>query len=108
MKIFKRFYLPSRPRSLLLFPQPFVAAITAHREVEKHDKLDLLKDAISLPGLTMKFLMKNIDTSQGDFFTTFGADQKDIAELIERSVRGGASVVFRYFFYQFAYRLSEI
>ena len=44
-----------------------MSAINAHKEVERHNGLDLLKDAISLPGLTMRYLMRNLDKSQGDF-----------------------------------------
>ena len=73
-----------------------MSAINAHREAERRDKLDLLKDAISLPGLTMRYLMMNLEKSQGNFFTTFSAEHQDIAEQIEQHIRGGASIVFGY------------
>ena len=73
-----------------------MSAINAHKEVERHNGLDLLKDAISLPGLTMRYLMRNLDKSQGDFFTTFSSEHRDIAEQIEKHIRGGPSIVFRY------------
>ena len=76
--------------------RPFVDAINAHRQAERHDKIDLLKDGISLPSLTMKYLMSRLNMSEGDFFTTFGEQHKDVVQKIERGIRGGASIVFRY------------
>ena len=70
--------------------KPFGEALQRHIDVFREMGLDLLKDAHTLPGLSLKFAMRGLD---GTFFT-FGPDMGDIYQLIRSSMVGGPSLVF--------------
>ncbi len=55
--------------------------------------LDLFKDAISVPGLTLKYLFKTVDTTNTNF-TLVDQYNSDLHDLIKKWNVGGPSIVF--------------
>ena len=64
---------------------PFLEAIHNMSDYFKVRSLDLFKDAISLPGLAMKDLFKDI----GTFFSLPKAKDADIHSLMKQNLVGG-------------------
>ena len=69
---------------------PFLIALEKQCELYKTSGLDMLKDALSLPGLGLLFGMKGL---QG-VFHTLSPDQAELAQLLTTSIVGGPSLVF--------------
>ena len=60
---------------------------------KKELHLDMFKDAISVPGLTLKYLFKTVDTTN-TAFTLVDRHNSDIHDLIKAWNVGGPSIVF--------------
>jgi G:T-mismatch repair DNA endonuclease (very short patch repair protein) len=94
---------------------PFVEAVEKQKEVYRTKHIDMLKDAISLPGLAVRWMMKlspvplqptsiqNPDMSFNDISQALRACQpiglfnefnKDIFHTIKENIVGGPSIVF--------------
>ena len=64
---------------------PFVEAVEKMKVFYKERKLDLFKDGVSLPGLTLKYLMKGTEAK----FSLFDEENKDLYYLMKKSIVGG-------------------
>ena len=60
-------------------------------KVKIADRLDMFKDSVSLPGLTQRYLFRNLGD---DYFTVFGEEHKHLYKELKESVVGGPSIVF--------------
>ena len=63
MKTFKDYLIYYNNKDV----EPFVTALNNHARFFRERGLDMFKDGISLPGLTLRFLFKDIDYSLCDF-----------------------------------------
>ena len=68
-----------------------VEGIEKMMKVKIDDRLDMFKDSVSLPGLTQRYLFRNMGN---DYFTVFGEEHKDLYKEMKESVVGGPSIVF--------------
>ena len=69
---------------------PFLEALNKQIAVYRDMGLDLLKDAPTLPGLSLRYSMRGLEGT----FHTFGPDQADIFNLIKKNIVGGPAIVF--------------
>jgi G:T-mismatch repair DNA endonuclease (very short patch repair protein) len=70
---------------------PFIKALDNHFDFYWGSmKLDMFKDAMTLPGLTHKFLMSKTDAT----FSVFNNGNKDVYNTLRKNVVGGPSVVY--------------
>ena len=72
---------------------PFLKALANQLTTFRAMGLDLLKDACTLPGLSLQFGMKDLN----GVFYTFGDDMADLYDLIKKNIVGGPSIVFTRF-----------
>ena len=70
---------------------PFVEAIEKMRVFYEEREIDLFKDGISVPGLTMKYLMK---CSPDAHFGLFSEKDKDLFYTFRENLVGGPSIIF--------------
>ena len=73
--------------------EPFVEALKVssafyHTQL----KLDMLKDAVSVPGLCLRYLFKSLP--HHTVFSLIGEKDKDLHETIRRNLVGGPAIVF--------------
>ena len=61
-------------------------------KIERENKLDPFKEAVSLPGLTQHYLFQNLD--KGDYFVGIGPQHKHLYKMLRESVVGGPSIIF--------------
>jgi hypothetical protein len=54
---------------------PFLEAIEKMSEFWKERKIDMFKDGVSVPGLTMKYFFSNV---AGSYFSLFSEKDKDL------------------------------
>ena len=73
---------------------PFVEAIEKMRLFYEEREIDLFKDGISVPGLTMKYLMK---CSPNAHFGLFSEKDKDLFYTFRENLVGGPSIIFHRF-----------
>ncbi|KAK7093429.1 hypothetical protein V1264_007188 [Littorina saxatilis] len=71
---------------------PFVKALTRQMASYTDLGLDMLKDAISIPGLTLKYLFKTISTDV--CFPLINEKHKALHELLREQMVGGPSLIF--------------
>ena len=69
---------------------PFLEALESHVQVMRGFRLDMLADACTLPGLALKYAMRDL----GGVFHTLGSDQADVHRLIRKNLIGGPTIVF--------------
>ena len=69
---------------------PFVRAINTHATFFNERNVDMFKDGVSLPGLTLKFLFQNNTTP----YVLFCQRDKDIHTLLRQNLVGGPSIIF--------------
>ena len=70
--------------------EPFLDALERHVQVMRTFGLDMLADAVTLPGLALRYAMKDL----GGVFHTMGSDQADVQRLIRSNLVGGPTIVF--------------
>ena len=70
---------------------PFMEALQKQFEFYAHLGLDMFKDGMSVPGLTLKYLFK---TSKSASFTLFDRHNSDLHDLICQNMVGGPSIIF--------------
>ena len=71
---------------------PFLEAIETQSRFYQERGIDMLKDGIGVPGLTLRYLFKNIPSDT--YFTLFSKQTKDIHTLIRQQLVGGPSIIF--------------
>ncbi|KAK7087561.1 hypothetical protein V1264_021595 [Littorina saxatilis] len=71
---------------------PFLEALEKQTEFYQSLGLDMLKDAISVPGLTLRYLFKTMPPSV--YFSLMGRKQEDVHHCMRDSIVGGPSVIF--------------
>lgn len=72
--------------------QPFIEAVEKLSRFYKENSIDLFKDGISVPGLTMKYLFMNLP--HDTYFTLFDEKNSDLHDLVKSNVVGGPSIIF--------------
>ena len=73
--------------------EPFVRAITAHSKFFTARNIDMFKDGLTLPGLTLKFLFQNTCTESTPY-VLFSKRDQDIHNLVRKNLVGGPSIIF--------------
>ena len=71
--------------------EPFVEAVGKMALFYRERKIDVFKDGISVPGLTMKYLFKTSPDAQ---FSLFDEKNKDLHSTFKSNLVGGPSIVF--------------
>ena len=71
--------------------QPFVEVLEKIAVTYREKGIDLFKDGISVPGLTMKYLFK---LSPEANFALFGNKDRDLYHKFRENLVGGPSIVF--------------
>ena len=71
---------------------PFLLALERQMEFYQSLGLDMLKDAISVPGLTLKYLFKSLPSQV--YFSLIHEKHKDLYELLRQQMVGGPSIIF--------------
>ena len=72
---------------------PFLEAIAKQRAFYEGKGLDLFKDGISVPGLSLRLLFTGIKKSR-HFFQLFGEKNQDLHRAVKEGIVGGPSIVF--------------
>ena len=70
---------------------PFLTALQEQCNLYRQAELDMLKDGPSLPSIGMHYGMRDAE----GLFYTFHRDQADVAELLNKAIVGGPSIVFK-------------
>ena len=68
-----------------------VEAVRKMIRIGNEYKLDIFKESISLPGLTQRYLFKNLDN---DYFTGFRREHKHLYKTLRENSVGGPSIKF--------------
>ncbi|BFZ20032.1 hypothetical protein BsWGS_23071 [Bradybaena similaris] len=71
---------------------PFLAAVEKQVEFYRTSKVDMFKDAISVPGITLRYLFKSLE--RGVNFAVFSYKEKELHELLRKNITGGPSIIF--------------
>ena len=69
---------------------PFVEAIEKMKQFYKTKKLDIFKDGVSLPGISLKYLM----SSTNENFSLFKEEDNEYFYIMKNSIVGGPSIIF--------------
>ena len=75
--------------------KPFVTALNNHATFFKERNIDMFKDGITLPGLTLRFLFQKINSTAP--YVLFNNQDKDLHELVQKHLVGGPSIIFHRF-----------
>ena len=70
----------------------FVEAVEKVIANERENGLDIFKESISLPGLTQRYLFKNL--AKDDYFVGFGEEHKHLYKMLRENIVGGPSIIF--------------
>ena len=72
---------------------PFVKVINEHIKFVMAKSIDMFKDGMTLPGLTLKLLFENVgqDTLP---YVLFSEADKDVHELVRSNLVKGPSIIF--------------
>lgn len=68
-----------------------VEAVEKMIQIEIKNGLDLFKESISLPGITQRYLFKNL---KNDYFVGIGREHSHIYKHLKDGVTGGPSIIF--------------
>ena len=71
---------------------PFLDAIAKQAGFYKHQNIDMFKDGISVPGLSLLHLFN--DLPNDTFFTVFNNTNKDAHKLVKDNIVGGPAIIF--------------
>ena len=71
---------------------PFLEAVEKMSQFCQERKIDMFKDGISVPGLTLKYLFSYL--SPQTFFSLFDQANSDLYHLIRDNNTGGPSIIF--------------
>jgi G:T-mismatch repair DNA endonuclease (very short patch repair protein) len=72
---------------------PFVKAIKAHSKFFIDKSVDMFKDGLTLPGLTLKFLFQN-SCKTATPYVLFSKREQDLHNLVRKNLVGGPSIIF--------------
>jgi hypothetical protein len=70
---------------------PFLEAIEKMSEFWEERSIDMFKDGVSVPGLTMKYLFSNV---AGSYFSLFSEKDNDLYYTMKDNNVGGPSIIF--------------
>ena len=71
---------------------PFLDAIAKQAGFYKHQNIDMFKDGISVPGLSLLHLFN--DLPKDTYFTVFNRTNSDLHELVKDNIVGGPAIIF--------------
>ena len=71
---------------------PFLDAIAKQAGFYKHQNIDMFKDGISVPGLSLLHLFN--DLPNNTFFTIFNQTNSDLHKLVKDNIVGGPAIIF--------------
>ena len=71
---------------------PFLDAIAKQAGFYKHQNIDMFKDGISVPGLSLLHLFN--DLPNNTYFTVFNRTNSDLHELVKDNIVGGPAIIF--------------
>ena len=74
--------------------KPFIEALNNHAKFFRDRNIDMFKDGISLPGLTLRFLFQSATKTP---FVTFHQFDSHLHSLIKKNLVGGPSIIFHRF-----------
>ena len=72
---------------------PFVRAIHEHTKFFTDRGVDMFKDGLTLPGLTLKFLFNNTKSTTSPYIL-FSQKEEDIHKLVRKNLVGGPAIIF--------------
>ena len=78
---------------LVWYMEPFVEAVTKQAAFFADRGLDMFKDGFSITGLTMRYLFQGLP--RGVYFSLYGAENRNLHDLIKHNLVGGPSLVFQ-------------
>ena len=70
---------------------PFLEAIDKMSNFWKQRDIDILKNGVSVPGLTMKYLFPNVPDT---YFSLFNEKDKELYQTMKDNNVGGPSIIF--------------
>ena len=73
--------------------QPFLSAIAEQTKFYQERGIDMFKDGIGVPGLTLRYLFKTLP-SEDVYFSLFSDTEADIHTLLRENLVGGPSIIF--------------
>ena len=71
---------------------PFLDAIAKQAGFYQHQNIDMFKDRISVPGLSLLHLFN--DLPNDTYFTVFNRTNSDLHELVKDNIVGGPAIIF--------------
>ena len=71
---------------------PFLEAIDQQFAFYQQQNIDMFKDGISVPGLTLLYLFNDLPANT--FFTVFNQTNKDLHHLVKDNIVGGPAIIF--------------
>ena len=71
---------------------PFLEAIAKQFAFYQQHNIDMFKDGISVPGLSLLYLFSNLP--KDTFFTVFNNTNKDAHKLVKDNIVGGPAIIF--------------
>ena len=71
---------------------PFLDAIAKQAGFYKHQNIDMFKDGISVPGLSLLHLFN--DLPNDTYFVTFNRTNSDLHKLVKDNIVGGPAIIF--------------
>lgn len=85
---------------------PFLEALDKQAAFYAERHIDMLKDGISVPGLTMKYLFQ--DLPRDTYFTLYDAKNEDLHHLVKDNIVGGPSIIFHRYHEKDKTKLREV
>ena len=73
---------------------PFLEAVEKMFVFYKDRNMDMFKCAISVPGLSLRYLFLTLHSETGSYFSLIDKDNKDLYYKIKANIVGGPSIVF--------------
>ena len=71
---------------------PFLQAIDKQFAFYQQHTIDMFKDGISVPGLTLLYLFKDLPSKT--YFTVFNRTNSDLHQLVKDNIVGGPAIIF--------------
>ena len=72
--------------------QPFCDALKKMNEFWRNKNIDMLRQGISIPGVTLTYLFLTLEP--GIFFSLVDKKNKDLHHLFKENMVGGPSIIF--------------
>ena len=72
--------------------EPFLQAIHKQFAFYQQQNIDMFKDGISVPGLTLLYLFNDLPSNT--FFTVFNKTNSDLHQLVKDNIVGGPAIIF--------------